>query len=364
MFNCIWNDKTINAYEISKSDITEKEIRIAAHNGELRCICHDCGSKIIYKHGDQIGPHFAHDKNDSTCAYTQFETNDKTSILKIRNELFKHFASEGYSVEQEVYLKKQKIFCHLLLQVNGENIAIQIAEESITPEKVNTLSQACSEMGYKLKWIVVGKVNAIQDNYDNHYIHRYLLNNSKNNDLIIIDNKAEKISQTKIDNNSYIFFKMDFAAHLCKSFCYTAPLDNLTIENNELTIIQFHEKYVQWFANRKRSIKDRLENLMSRVYLIHNSIENSFNRINSAVDLPLSNYEQNNDETITEKIDCGKFKIGAKVYHEEYCYGEIIDITDSEEPTEMRVIIKFERENDPKHFSAVNLARSSRFKFI
>ena len=65
MFNCIWKGKTINAYEISKSDITEKEIRIAAHNGELRCICPDCGSKIIYKHGDQIGPHFAHDKNDS-----------------------------------------------------------------------------------------------------------------------------------------------------------------------------------------------------------------------------------------------------------------------------------------------------------
>lgn len=364
MFNCIWNGKMINAYEISESDITEKEIRIAAHNGELRCICPDCKSKIIYKHGDQIGPHFAHDKNNLTCAYTQFEVNDKTSIRKIRNELFNHFTSEGYSVKQEVYLQKQKIFCHLLLQVNEQNIAIQIAEESITPEKVNALSQACSEMGYKLKWVVIGKANAIQDNYDNHFIHRYLLNNSKNKDLIVIDNKAEKVSQTKIDNNSHIFFNINFASHLDKNFYYSAPINNLTIENNELTLKQFHKEYTRWFANRKRSIKNRLENMMGTVYLIHDSIESSFNRIKSADDSPSSNYEQSHNEIIEEKIDCEKFKIGAKIYHEEYSYGEIIDITDSEDSTEMRVIIKFERENDPKHFSAANLARSSRFRFV
>lgn len=368
MFNCRWKGKTINAYEISKSEITEKEIRIAAHNNELECICPDCGpKKLIYKHGDQIGAHFAHDKKDSNCAYSQFEADDKPLMRNIRNVLYSHFISKGYDVEQEVYLRNRKKFCHLLLKENGENIALQIAEESIPPEKIEALSQACSEIGYKLKWIIIGKVNAIQDNYDNHHIHRYLLNHSKNKDIIIIDKKAEKVAQTKIDNSSYIFFNINFAARLGKNFCFSAPLSQLTVKNGELTIDQFHEKYTQWIINKREIVNNRLDNVKSEVDQLYNSIEKSFKRLNSVANSSPSNSnnsDQNSGEAITEKIDYEKFKVGVKVYHDEFYYGEITDIIDSEEPSKMKVKIKFESENDLKQFSVINLTKSSRFKFI
>ncbi len=193
-----------------------------------------------------------------------------------------------------------------------------------------------------------------------------MLNYSKNKDLIIIDNKAEKVAQTKIDNNSYNFliFNINFATRLNKNFCFSSLLSQLTFKNGELTIDQFYENYTRWIINKREIINNRLNNLKNEVDQLHDFIEKSFKRINSAANLSPSNSNQNSSGASTEKINYEKFKVGAKVYHEEFFYGEIIDIINNEELSKMKVKIKFEIGNNLKQFSVINLVKSSRFKFI
>lgn len=357
MFNCKWKGKIINAYEISKSELTEKEIRIAAQNGELECICPDCESnKLIYKYGDQRSPHFAH-KKDSNCAYNQFEADDKPLIRNIRNAFFKHFISKGYDVEQEVYFKKQKIFLHLLLHIKGEKIALQIAEESISPKKIAELSQACSGMGYKLQWLVIGDVNAIQDKYHNHHIQRFLLNESKNKELIIIDSEAKNVTQARIINSSNINLNINLDIDVNQEFHISAPLSQLTIENGELTIEHFQEKYTHRLKNVLRSSLDIMQN---KVYRLRDSIEKNMERLQFVANQP--NDVEEEEKEIYSNIDFSKFQIGTKVYHGAYLNGIITDSFN--DYGVIKVKIKFESQQDVKTFSAIDLAKSSRFKFI
>lgn len=134
-------------------------------------------------------------------------------------------------------------------------------------------------------------------------------------------------------------------------------LSQLTIENGELTIEHFQENYTHRLKNVLRSSLDIMQN---KVYRLRDSIEKNMERLQFVANQP--NDVEEEEKEIYCNIDFSKFQIGAKVYHGAYLNGIITDSFN--DYGVIKVKIKFESQQDVKTFSAIDLAKSSRFKFI
>lgn len=255
MFNCIWIDKKINSLEISEPESREREIREAVSHKELRCIDPDCKTPIGFRHGpSDRRPHFYHlpDYDSSKCKYSYFEKNDKETIKEVRYTLFQHFKSNGYNVENEYRLPVGGKFCHLMFDTSNKKIILQISDKSTREVERKALQAACDENKYALKWIVVDDPNRYQDRYHNHLMNRYLFDNSANRDLVIIDKKGETVSQTKYNDDQRL--------HGIQCYYHEIkPLEQLVLENGEITIKDFYQRAEQWFLNKLEEVKREQE---------------------------------------------------------------------------------------------------------
>lgn len=365
MFNCIWNGQRIDAFEISKQEKTETAIRNAGKQGQLRCIDPECTSTLGYKHGSKKEAHFFH-HSKSICEYDAFEKNDKIVIKNVRNALFEHFKNIGYNIEREYRLSAGGKFCHLFIKFDEKKIVLQIADKSTSTSIQEEWLKRCLENKCELKWIVIGDPNEFQDEYKNYYIHRHLLNNSRNQDLIIIDETASFVSQTKV------FEDPEF----CKkesNYKIVEPLNHLIIEDGEITIMGFNKKFSQWFAKEK-AVRERLKSeeteckkhyakgikdLSYYDYGLPNY--NRLNPISYSKSLDIDEDSVNDEKTLQTEIGNGKFKIGVRVDHPKYGSGVISDVyQDNDIP---KVHIKFDSGYE-ENFSVINLIRSNNVKII
>lgn len=367
MFSCMWNGERIDAFEISKPEGLEREIRKAAKNKELRCIDPNCECpELGFRHGAKKGAHFYH-FCDSNCGYAYFEKSDKSIIRDVRKVLFEHFKSNGYNVERECRLPIGGKFCHLLFNMDNRKIVLQIADQKTQIKDREMLQEACSKNKCALKWIVVGNPNDNQDEYRNYHMNRYLLNNSTNKDLVIINDVADTISQTK-----YI---EDARFSGCeKYFKVKAPLDQLSFINGELAISGFYEKFNRWFSV-KAGEKDRQKRKDMEFWRkVHEENEKQAASFGTSVQktarpfqpkntsLVNSNYTEKNyspkiEEPSYSPIDYSKFVVGVKVEHEKYGGGVIIAIDRENKKARLRFDNGVE-----DNFSIENLAKSSGFK--
>lgn len=367
MFSCMWNGKRIDAFEVSKPESLERQIREAASNNELRCIDPNCGCpELGYKHGEKKRSHFYHYHN-SNCGYTYFEKNDKPIIKAVRNTLFNHFKTHGYNVERECRLPVGGIFCHLLFNIDNKRIILQIADKTTQVNDREKLQKACEENNYDLRWIVIGDPHKHQDEYQNYHIHRYLLNNSKNNDLLIIDEKAALISQTKI-------FEDNRFSEQERYYKLTAPLDRLSFEDREITIENFYEIFDRWFADkviekeRQRREEAWLQREREESIKKIIALEEAQRKARATIPQYTSpikdnfaneNYSPKVEEPSYPQIDYSKYVVGARVNHGVYGIGTITELLRKAQ----KVRIKFENGHEDK-FRIKDLARSSNFKFI
>lgn len=365
MFNCLWNGQKIDALEISKQEKTETAIRDAGQQGELRCIDPKCTSTLGYKHGSKKEAHFFH-HSKSNCEYDAFEKNDKIVIKNVRNALFEHFKNIGYNIEREYRLPVGGKFCHLFLKFDEKKIVLQIADKSTSTNTREELIKLCFENKCDLKWIVIGEPNEFQDEYKNYHIHRYLLNNSKNQDLLIIDETASFVSQTKIFEDS----------EFCKkesNYKLVEPLNKLVIEDGEITILGFNQKFSQWFANEK-AIRERLksEEIESKKHYSKVIKElsnydygllnyNRFNPISNSKSLDVDEDRVNDEKTLQSEIDKNEFEIGVRIDHPKYGSGIISYVYQDNDIS--KVHIKFDSGYE-ENFSVINLIRSNNVKII
>lgn len=369
MFSCMWNGKRIDAFEVSKLEGSETQIRKAAASGELRCIDPNCECpKLGYKHGEKKSSHFYHYHN-SNCGYTYFEKNDKPIIKAVRNALFDHFKIKGYNVERECRLPISGVFCHLLFIIDNKRIVLQIADKTTQVKDREKLQKACEENNYALKWIVVGDPNKNQDEYNNYHIHRYLLNNSMNNDLLIIDENAAMISQTKIFDND-LFFEHE------RYYRMAAPLDRLSFENGEITIECFYESFNRWFTDKvaekerqrcedeawlKKQREESINRMLTLEEVSRRKARTIVSQFTSSVEDSFVDkyYSSKVEEPSYPPIDYSKYVVGARVKHGSYGIGTITELFRETQ----KVRIKFENGHED-NFRIENLARSSDFRFI
>ena len=367
MFNCMWNGERIDAFEISKPEGLEREIRRAAKNKELRCIDPNCECpELGFKHGAKKGAHFYHFR-DSNCGYAYFEKNDKPIIRDVRKVLFEHFKSNGYNVERECRLPIGGKFCHLLFNMDNRKIVLQIADRKTQIKDRETLQEACSKNKCDLKWIVVGDPNDNQDEYSNYHMNRYLLNNSANKDLVIINDVADTISQTKYIEDARFSGSE-------KYFKEKASLNQLAFINGELTILGFYDRFKRWFSvmAEEKDAQNRKEREFWRNAHVENEKQATFHgtsvqrtaksyhsKYTSSVnsDYTENNYSSKVEEPSYSPIDYSKFVVGMKVEHEIYGDGVIIEI----DRANKKVRLRFDNGVENK-FSIDNLAKSSRFK--
>ena len=367
MFSCMWNGERIDAFEISKPEGLEREIRRAAQNKELRCIDPNCEyPELGFRHGAKKGAHFYHFR-DSNCGYAYFEKNDKPIIREVRKALFEHFKSNGYNVERECRLPIGGKFCHLLFNMDNRKIVLQIADRKTQIKDRETLQEACSKNKCALKWIVVGDPNDDQDEYRNYHMNRYLFNNSANKDVVIINDAADTISQTKYIEDAHFLGSE-------KYFKEKASLNQLTFINGELAIWGFYDRFKQWFSvmaeekdakNRKEREfwrKEHEENEKKAAFL-ETSVQRTARPFQPKyTSLVNANYTEKNyspkvEEPSYSPIDYSKFVVGVKVEHEKYGGGVIIAIDRENKKARLRFDNGVE-----DNFSIDNLAKSSGFK--
>lgn len=365
----MWNGKRIEAFEVSKPHGMEEEIRRAATNRELKCIDPNCENpELGYRHGAKRGAYFYHFCN-SNCGYTHFEKSDKPIIRAVRLALLDHFKCKGYNVEQEYRLPYGGLFCHLMFNINNKKIVLQIADDKTRMNEREKLSKACKENNCELKWIVVGEPNSYQDEYENYQTHRYLLNNSKNSDLLIINEKATEVSQTKI-------FKHSLFTERESNYRLTAPLDRLIFVDGEISIADFYISFNKWIENKvaekerqKREEKEWLQRQREVSMKRMRAFEESARRMTAATTVkspinlrrPFTN--ENNAPKVEEQsypqIDLSKYVVGARVHHDRYGDGIISTLFIGLQ--KVHIIFDNGYEDD---FTIKNLARSSTFRFI
>lgn len=349
MQNALWNGMLINAEEIAQKESAETPVRLAGGSKELRCIDPNCENPIvIYKHGPKKIPHFCHRK-ESRCDYAEFDKSDNSEVRVARIELLKHFKSLGYEVECEKKLPNSRKYCHLLVQINGRNIVIQIARSSTSANEIRSLSQECEQCGYELRWIVLGDYYVCQKEKDNYHAMRFQFNHSTNRDLLVLDIDVKKISQTKIDESEYIYKGYNLRQRLgydIHNLRVEKPISSLRIVDGELTLNGFRNAYDSWmnkkrteFEKMKQDIDEqesrRMKTQVNQPLFFNTSIVYSKSKISSCESSDFL------DAVTPEMIS--QFKVGTKVWHKTYGNGEIRSITLDPQTQKHNVIIDFEK---------------------
>ena len=360
MVSCIWNGERIDAFDICKKENVETAIRKAGAQGQLSCIDPNCKSHIGYKHGPKKSPHFFHCHITSICEYDRFEKGDREGIKNLRNSLFELFKKRGYKIEREHRMPIGGKFCHLLIQLDEKFFVLQIADKSTSVNDRETLLKSCSDNGYELRWVVIGNPEECQQEEHNYHIHRNLFNNSKNNDLVIIDENSLTVSQTKWVDDARIRENEGY-------YRMTASFDQLTFEDGEVVIVGFYENFSQWFNSKLEEKEKRKSYEEERQINYFNEAEkwpflNEVSTNISKSDFPPTvncDSSDQEEEPSCQEIDYSKYKVGARVEHERYKFGTILSVDSETRKTR----IKFDSGVED-NFSIDYLIKSSGFKFL
>lgn len=242
----------------------EKEIRTASDNGELLCVDPNCSCRtLVYCHGQLRKPYVRH-KDNVYCYYEDFEKQDTSKIRKIRERLYNLFMSMGYNVRQLVMIPGGHHYAHLLFELNGGKIILQVADRYLSKRQCDAIVSDCQNCGFILNWIVIGDVNHTQDDINNYHISRHVFNTSLDHTLLIVDENADKVTQTASKNRSNNNHNSDFRLE--------GRLEQLVLKDDRFCIDGFELKHQQWINQQVELEKKRREEFaqMPRIYGSYN----------------------------------------------------------------------------------------------
>lgn len=248
MLNCIWNGKLIEAEQISQTEDSESLIRRASENHELKCTDPFCESSICYKHGPKRSPHFAH-IGESNCAYASFEKSDTPIKRFVRSSLYSHFTNLGYTVKREIIIPNTRIYSDLMIVSNSKTYLLKITTSKTRANETYDFDEACRNNEFTPLNITIGEISEKQFERHNYHAMRFQFNHNENNTLIIIDEKAVKISITKEDTFEYIHKgrnlqnRVNYDVH---NFYFSSNIEDLELYKNELTLKGFYDEYNNW----------------------------------------------------------------------------------------------------------------------
>lgn len=249
MDKAIIGNEIVSAYEISLDYELEKSVRKYSRNKKILCIDSCCENPVLrYCHGDKKTAYFAHLMN-TECDYDKFDKNDSATLKELRIKLFNHFAAHGYKVETECKLLKHHyspVFC----SKENESFVIEMGDSRTTMGHVEKLQREYALKQISIKWLVVGEETLFLRENGVSFLKRLLLNESKNNDFILVD--GNEIMQYRLDKKVY---KLDGYSEIYKE---KATLKELCVVNGELSINGFDSRFLNWQNKKEIAIEEEL----------------------------------------------------------------------------------------------------------
>lgn len=259
MERAIWNDRFYYASEISESYEGEKSIRKASARKELICPDPDCAKPVLrYCHGEVNGAYFAHLDN-CDCDYANFDKNNKQWMRRVKRSIYDSFISQGYDVKIEIKVLPRH-YTHLLFTLqNGKKVALELGTQKTTAKEMSKLCEEYKKIGIAVKWIIVGDANTPVKENKTFFSKRYLLNENKYKDALLVNWEGTEILQYVVDPNIYMFSGREIAiGNYSDIYPETGALTDLTFEEDELTLRGFYGRYREWLKKKQKAFENKI----------------------------------------------------------------------------------------------------------
>lgn len=296
----IWNGQIIIASEIKDDYSFEKVVRLASGNKELTCPDANCNSRVLrYCHGEVKLPYFAHIGNEH-CDYAEFDKRNNQVIRNVRRIICDALINKGYKVQLEVKVLKRH-YTHIIVELDEpKKLAIEIGTQQLSAARILALSEEYNRMNISVNWIVVCNPNFKLQENRTYFLKRYLLNESKNNDLLVISMDGLEIAQHKRDPNKYEYKGRQIqSVNYHDTYYECVSIDELSVENGELTISGYNLRYENWLNKKQRAFNKKVKGYEdAERYQVKQSFD--FNKEPTKYVSSLSNESVLNDEIIRQ----------------------------------------------------------------
>ena len=263
MERAIWQNNEYYASEIMEDFDLETTIRNVSSR-ELFCPDPCCKKPLLkYCHGDIKDAYFAHLENDD-CDYGNFDGRTSLNVKKVRRVLFEYFKALGYDVSLEQKLLPHH-YTHILLRIGSRQVAVEIGTQSSIAKDIIDLGRQYKEKNIAVKWIVLSKNDEHKKETQLSYLKRYCLNTSSNNDVLIVDEEGIHFTQIRLDKNDYSYYHYYInLGDYGDLYLERGMLNNLIVENCELSLFGFNERYNSWVANKKALFDRKVSAIKAR----------------------------------------------------------------------------------------------------
>lgn len=284
MEHAVWNGKLISTSEVAKTYIYEKAVRNASKLKELECPDTDCICRTLrYCHGEKKGPYFAH-RDNAFCDYEEYDRETPSVVKKIKFLLFEHFKNIGYDVEQEKKLIPHH-YTHIVIKgSDGALYAIEIGTQSTTVGRIEYLVQEYKKIGVKLRWLVVSEIKEEIQEAEVFFLKRYLLNESGNKEVIIVDSNTYEVIQHRWDTSSYFYKGREHTSkNYPEIYFEKGAIDNIFIENGEISIQGFSSRFEQWYTRKQKAFEKRKPEIDEEIETRKKAEEERFLRLQKEI---------------------------------------------------------------------------------
>lgn len=264
MEKAIWNGKEIFAFDTAVDYETEKAVRRASSNGELRCPDENCEHRVLkYCHGDKKNAYFAHLHN-SNCEYEKYDNETEDCVKNIKIALFKHFCDLGYNVKMD-----QKIIEHyyshiVIYQKNGIPYPIHIITKFSGFKKIMDIYDEFKNRGIITNWIVVD-ANFGEGFYaenELNFAKRFSLNEGNDDVLITIDLLGRQVAQYRMDDNSYVFDgRYCLTSDYPGVFQKLGTVNELVFRNGVISINEFDDDFNEYVSLKKAKFDETVDKI-------------------------------------------------------------------------------------------------------
>ncbi len=257
----LWRGKKISASDVSADYSYETKVR-SVSSKELLCPDPNCANPILrYCHGDKKDAYFAHVCNEN-CDYSEYDRDTPSEIKLVCKRLYYHLASLGYNVQMEVKVLEHH-YTHILITTSdNERIAIELGNQRTSEKYIERITQEYKNAGISVQWIVIDSLDAPQGEDRVYWLKRYILNESTNNDLIIIEPETYRVGQYKIDEKRYFAGGREIESrNYPKTYMQESYIKDIVFENKGITLEGFLDSYNLWFEKKNKMFQIRKKEL-------------------------------------------------------------------------------------------------------
>ena len=143
---------------------------------------------------------------------------------------------------------------------DGSKIAVEIGTQRLSANRIDLLTDEYRKVGIPVKWIVLGNTDTPVRENQTFFLKRYLLNETINKDLLVVNWDGTEVAQYKADPNKYEYNGRIFSSdNYPDTYTEYATLSDLTFEDNELSFAEYHERYQEWVAKKRAAFNKKIK---------------------------------------------------------------------------------------------------------